>query len=333
MTTNWMNKKLAVLTIAAAALSFQARAYAAEQWDLLTYLPLTNPLMQNMVAFAKEVKTATNGDVVVTVRVAGELPYGVGDYHRAVGTGEVAMADTAFFMADAPAAGALTLPGLVRSFDEMKKAESAVRPEIEAQLAKFGAKPLMWTTYAPLLLWGKNEPMKSLADMKGKAIRGHTAEIGKVLKAIGAVPVTLATPEVMPAVQTGTVDALLTAHDGVVINSWQEVLNWGLNLRFSMVPSYLFVNQEKLEGLSPQNQEAIRKLAAKYQQSWWNLAIESEGKSAEIIREQDITVYEPSDADMMKLGELASPVWEDWANTKGPEAEQILKKIRSVVGR
>lgn len=333
MTPVWKKKTLAGLMVAAATLSSQAKVFAAEQWDLLTYLPLTNPLMQNMVAFADEVKTVTNGDVVVTIRAAGELPYGVGDYHRAVGGGEVAMADTAFFMADVPAAGALTLPGLVRSHDEMKNAENEVRPEIEAQLATFGAEPLMWTTYAPLLLWGKNTPMESLADMKGKTIRGHTAEIGKVLQAIGAVPVTLATPEVMPAIQTGTVDAILTANDGAVINSWNEVFKWGLNLRFSMVPSYLLVNKEKLSGLSTENQEAIRELAAKYQESWWRIAIESEGKSAEVIKNAGIIVHEPSDSDMAELGELASPVWEEWAAAKGPEAQQILKKIRTALGR
>ena len=54
-------------------------------------------------------------------------------------------------------------------------------------------------------------PLKALADLKGKTLRIGNPEQGDLAKALGAVPVTLPTPDVSPALQRGSVQYVITA--------------------------------------------------------------------------------------------------------------------------
>src|SRR5690606_37088749 len=111
-------------TATAAVISVLSPAVAAKEkpirWDLAGYYGMGTPPTKLLNDFAKEVRSATDGKLQISVRPVGELPYSPPEYHRIVGNGSVEMADTAWIAGDIPSAGALTLPLLVRSFDELR---------------------------------------------------------------------------------------------------------------------------------------------------------------------------------------------------------------------
>lgn len=319
--------------IFAASLAVAGKAYAVEQWDMLVYLPLELKVYEPLIKFVSDVNEKTKGEVVITIRPPGELPYAPADYHRAVGSGEAQMADTAFFSSDITAAGALTLPLLLKDEDEMAKVVDAIKPEIEAGLSVFGNELLAWSTYAPTLLWGNGTPITSLDGLQGLKTRTLNPEVTGILTALGAIPVTLATPEVMSAVQYGTVDAILTANYGLTFAKWVNSFKWGYDVGFSMTPSFLIVNKEAIGRLSPENQKIIRDLAIAYQNSLVDFMKGLEVEAREQIKSAGLTVAEVSPEDRQKMETAAATIWDEWAQRRGGAAPEILKKIRAVVNR
>ena len=316
-----------------AGLAVAGKAYAVEQWDMLVYLPLESKVYEPLAKFVEDVKEKTKGEVVITMRPPGELPYAPADYHRAVGSGEAAIADTAYITADIAAAGALTLPLLLKDEDEMAKVVDVIKPDIEAALGGFGDELLAWSTYAPTLLWGTGTPLTSIDGLEGLKTRTLNPQVTGILTALGAIPVTLASPEVMSAVQYGTVDAILTANYGLTFAKWVNSFEWGYNVQFSMTPTFLIVNKKAMERLSPENQKIIRNLALEYQNMLPVFMKGLEDQAREEIKAAGLTVAEVSPEDRQKIEAAASGIWEEWAQRRGGDAPQILEKIRAVVNR
>lgn len=320
-------------TVLAAGLAVGGQAYAGENWDMLVYLPLESKVYAPLIKFVEDVRTQTKGEVVITMRSPGELPYAPADYHRAVGSGEAQMADTAYFSSDITAAGALTLPLLLKDEDEMAKVVDVIKPDIEFALAGFGDELLAWSTYAPTLLWGTGTPLTSVDGLKGLKTRTLNPEVTGILTALGAIPVTLASPEVMSAVQYGTVDAILTANYGLTFAKWVNSFEWGYNVQFSMTPTFLIANKQAMERLSPENQKIIRDLALEYQNMLpvYMKGLEKEARKE--IKAAGLTVAEVTPEDRKKLEAAASVIWDEWAQRRGGDAPEILKKVRAVVNR
>lgn len=305
----------------------------AVQWDLSVYYALNSNSSEIVNQFAKEIAEATNGDVEIVIRAAGELPYSPAEYHRAVGNGELAMADTFFITADIPAAGALTSVFLVRSYDEIRPAVDAVWPQIVEQLAEYGVEPLFYGAHAPARMWGTGEAVVSLEGIRGRKVRVLSSEQGLLMSELGANPVTITTPEVMTALQYGTVDSVLTSPNGVVANSWNSAFEWSFDLSMSMLPTYIIVSKEKMAELSPENQDAIRKISAKYTQMYLDQIEKHEALATESLAAGGISMSSPTEAENERLVELARPIWDGWASARGDDAQEAIRTIRSALGR
>src|SRR5690554_4833946 len=91
---------LAFLCAMSLAVSGPAYAKKPTRWDLSIYLGLNSSSTKLLAEFVEEVKEKTNGELDITIRAAGELPYAANEYHNAVGAGEIAMADSSFLTAD-----------------------------------------------------------------------------------------------------------------------------------------------------------------------------------------------------------------------------------------
>lgn len=108
-----------------------------------------------------------------------------------------------------PALMVLTMPFL--PLGDWKK-NVAVRdavyehPAVQAELAKWNAKPYVSSYLPQYEFMGKGEPPMSLEDWKGMRVRAGGG-VGKAMEALGATPMTTTATEVYTAVQRGTMDA------------------------------------------------------------------------------------------------------------------------------
>ena len=164
-----------------------------------------------MLAFEKGVEASSKGQIDVQLFPAnqlGQLPAAVEGV--SMGTIEVSFSIIGFFSSLDPRFQVLDAGGL---FDSPEHAMQAMqKPETRAMLAEFGTaagvRPLVMVIDGQGVIVSKN-PISTVADFKGLKVRtgGATPLLTKPLAAMGAAPIAMPLGEVVPGLQTGTIDA------------------------------------------------------------------------------------------------------------------------------
>src|SRR5689334_8671030 len=174
------SRYLAAALLAAAAL-WIAPASAQTKWNLPAAYPADNPHSENLVAFAKDVETATGGKLQITVHPGASL-FKAPDIKRAVQTGQAQIGEVLLSLHENedPIFGIDVVPFLATSYPEAKRLWDASKPAIEKKLNAQGLKLLFAVPWAPQGIYAKKD-LNTIEDMKGLKWRAYnvgTAKIG-----------------------------------------------------------------------------------------------------------------------------------------------------------
>src|SRR2546423_1161442 len=121
--------------IACAALA-SVPASAQTKWNLPAAYPADNPHSENLVAFAKDVDTATGSKLQITVHPGASL-FKAPDIKRAVQTGQAQMGEVLLSLHENedPIFGIDVVPFLATSFPDAMKLYKASKAAVEKRLA------------------------------------------------------------------------------------------------------------------------------------------------------------------------------------------------------
>lgn len=220
-----------------------------------------------MTEFEKGVEQATNGRIDVQLYPAnqlGQLPAAVEGV--ALGTIETTFSIIGFLSALDPRYQVLDAAGL---FDSETHAMKTLNdPSVREMLSQFGAKantePLVILLSGQSVVVSKTA-IDEIADFGGLKIRtgGATPLLNRPLEALGAAPVPLPLGEVLPALQTGAIDA--STANMAVINAFkfQDVATEATYLpgNFTIVGGA--VSKEFLTRIGPDLEAVVREVANK----------------------------------------------------------------------
>lgn len=172
-----------------------------------------------------------------------------------------------------------------------------------------------------------NKPIKTLADFKGKKIRGGGVILTKELEAFGAKAVSISTAEVEEALMRGTVDAVHTTLNFGQEHRFFEVTKyiniWPFSQPYAMLIS---INAKKFDSLPKKIQEGLR---AAGEQITWEIAsvCEQQEKTytiwAESSKSAEVVYADP--AEVKKAAERMVPVIEFWLKMAGPQGAEVLR--------
>jgi TRAP-type C4-dicarboxylate transport system substrate-binding protein len=331
---NWklIGRRIAAVWILVATMAATTVARAATTWEAYVYNPVaTLPSVKAVQRFMEEVKEKTNGELLVNLHLGGSLPIKADGITAAVGDNVVQFGDDGFATGTIPITGVLRLPLLLLTYDDLTKAMEIIRPNLEAAYAKRGIVVLGQYTYPFQVLWGKKK-ITSLADIKGLKLRVTSVEQGEFIRRFGGVPLTMGSPDVAAALDRGVVEGALTASSGGGL-TWHDLLKYRYGFPTSYVNSTLVVNKEAFDALPPATQKIVREAGAS--QAKW--AIGEMARLEDVVTAQfakEGMIVTPATPEDIKLGtEKLRPYWDEWAKAKGPEATEVLAKIRAAVGR
>ena len=319
------------------ALLLAGPAEARTRWDYSVFVGITHPIGQYAQAFADEVKKCTNGELEIVVRPAGELPYRATEMARVVGDGSFQLGDAyqGFIAGDVKIGAVSGLPYLVRTASEFEKVMPVLTPYVERELERFGATILHWYTWPPQNVWGRGAPIRSVADFKGRRIRGTSPEQTEMLRRMGASPVTFTTAELPAAAHRGVMDGWLTAGFNVLGAKWYEFTQWAYAPDIHIGgPSYILVNRKALAALPANLRETLQAVAREHQARMLQEIPAREAADRKTLEtEHKITIHRPSEADVAEALRIMEPYWESWAKERGTEAVEALGKIRRLLDR
>lgn len=173
---------------------------------------------------------------------------------------DIASVSMNFVTQDSPALNGGSLAGIAPDLDAFEKIYAAYRPVVEKELAsKYNAKPLALFAWPQSQIFCNLPGQKNvtLASIKGKKIRSFAATASDLIEGLGAVPVTIPFPEVIPAIQRGTVECTTTSTLGAYDQKIYEVLTHKISVNLGYSASFIVINLDVWNGLSPQNKEIL----------------------------------------------------------------------------
>lgn len=329
------------LTLLALALVAVAPPVAAQPkavgWDMVMNVGLTHFVGAQEKEFVEEIRKRTGGQLAVTLRPPGELPYKLPEYLRVVGAGNAQMGDVymGFLAGDSKIAVLTGLPFLVATADELKKAMAVLEPLIREDFARFGADVLTWYTWPEQNFFGRGKPIASVDDFKGRKIRTTSPEQSELVKRLGGVPISLPAPEVPVAAQRGVMEGVITAGFNLYFSKWYDFTEWAYLPDIHIGgPAFILVNKAALAALSPEVRKGLTDAAQAFQAKMLREIPAREQADLKTLEQQHhIKLIRANPTDVAKMRQLMAPYWDEWAKQGGPKLVEALAQVRKALGR
>lgn len=320
------------LVAAGAMLSIASGAQAQSLWKGYTFIPsVTHAAYKNLEAMGADFAKESGGKFQVRTSAGGQLPVNATSITQAVGEGVITFAQDGFYTGNIQIGALPFLPMLASSYEDFQKVVAILMPYVEAELDKRGVKLLATYNFPQQTIWGAFE-LTAIDQLQGRKVRVANNPQAQFFQLLGAVPVTLGSPEVASALQRGVVDAVVTASAGGGL-LWGDMFKSNYRVTICYDNFLIIVNKETFQGLSPDVQGKIVASAKRHAEALSKELAASEITSTEMLKGKGIK-FTMAPAEVTKaLGAKAEPVWNEWAKGVGPQAVEVLAKARQAIGR
>ena len=262
-----ISRSLAVFVMAAFVLVTGAPVPQDAEAKIILKIPTQSarpgtPRADYLVRFEKAVEKRTNGEIDVQIFWANSLVHAK-EALEAVQLGTADMSDLAVgYFSDK--IRLLQVAGLPFTISDPVKAWQGTErvlkqiPEASAELTKFGHKVVGMTATASYQLVA-HDPIRNLADLKGKKVGTFGRIAPKAIKAGGGIPVSTTGGEMYEALQRKTIDARILSFEAAQRFKTYEVAKYMSKIEMGCIAgvSMFTINQRKWDSLSKEHQKII----------------------------------------------------------------------------
>ncbi|WP_103763185.1 TRAP transporter substrate-binding protein [Roseovarius confluentis] len=314
-------KTLGGAAVAVAALALPIKA---ETWDMPTPYPDATFHTVNIAEFAKDVEEATGGDLAIKVHSAGSL-FKHPEISKAVRSGQVPAGE--FFLSllanDNPVFGADSLPFLATSYDEAQALWAAQEEVIKQLLDEQGLMPLYAVPWPPQGLYTTKE-ITSVDDLAGLKFRTYNATLEQFANLAGAAPTQVEVPDIPQAFSTGRVEAMITSPStGVNSKAWDFLTHY-TDIQAWIPKNIVVVNKRSFRRLDEDTQTAVLEAAEAAEARGWEKSKSEAEEMTQVLKDNGITVVEPSEELTTGLQEIGAQMLEAWKEEAGETGQQLL---------
>ena len=275
----------------------------------------------------------SNGELDAQLTSFDQMGIDSGDVFRMLGDGIFNIGATVadYTVGDAPALEGLDVPLLANDAAEAKAMVDAARPLVEDIMREvFASHVLGIAPYPPQIVFCKGD-VKSVADLRGKKVRGSGRMTTKLLEALGAEGINIAFAEVPGSLERGVIDCAVTGAGSGYSAGWWEVSDHLLVLPLGgWDPVVIAINLETWDALSPEMQEVLQQgVTDNLDTPVWEAAQGGlDGDIACLTGSGDcamgpaasMVLVEPSAEDVAAAHDaLEQVVLPDWATRAGPD--------------
>jgi len=319
-----MSRLAKTFALAACVTAFALPAMAQTKWNLPAAYPADNPHSVNLIAFAKDVATATGDKLQITVHPAASL-FKAPEIKRAVATGQAQIGEVLISLHENedPLFGIDVVPFLATSYPASRKLWLASKPTIEKKLAAQGLMLLFAVPWGPQGIYAKKD-LNSVEDMKGLKWRAYNVGTARIAELVGAQAVTIQAAELPQALATGVVNAFMTSGStGYDSKAWESMTHF-YDTQAWIPKNVTFVNKAAFDALDKPTQDAVLKAAAVAEDRGWKLAEEKAAWYLDQLKANKMQVLPPPAALKSGLEKVGEQLTADWAKKAGTEGEAVI---------
>lgn len=320
------------MTVAALSMTMMPSKTLADLWKGYSFLSsATHPAYTSLERFAADLEKLSDGEIIPRVNVGGSLPITGSAITTSVADGIITFADDGFYTGNLPIAELAKLPMLVDNQQEFDAMMEVVYPKIAEELEAKGVVLLAAYNFPMQTFWGVDE-FNSLEDLRGMKLRVGSPPIAEFAQRFGAVPMTLSTADVAPALERSVVSGIVTASAGGG-RIWGDMLrsNYRLPLNYDLM--LMIANKNAFDKLLPDVQDAVREAAKQRAKALTaELAALEESVTEELV-EKGLAVTRPDDSEIAEARDAIESYWLEWAKAEGTDAEALLSDVRAKLGK
>lgn len=306
-----MTKKTALLSwlaLVALLLSFPSRGVAQEKkpappavktLSIATLAPPGSTWMKVFEAWNREIRRRSNQTLQLRF-YSGGVQGDESEVIRKIRSGRLdGAAVTAVGLAQIhrPAL-VFQMPGILRGYEQLDAARAVITPEMNPLFAQAGFELLGWADVGMSRVFS-TKPVKAPADfapLKPWVWRDDLV-LPELFRVVKSNPVPLQLPEVLGALQTNRVDTLITTPVAAVALQWSSRVSHMLDFPLTVVIGGTVMGQKQWQALTPEHRTILSETAAQFHALARKNLRNDEQKALATLKDRNITVVQPSDAD------------------------------------
>ncbi|MBA3519300.1 MAG: TRAP transporter substrate-binding protein [Rhizobiales bacterium] len=311
-----------------------APSFAADpefSWDMPNVFSRTSSDGVADVTFAELVAEKTNGRIKIVHHFDGSLGYKGVDHLTAVQEGGVPIARHAlsYYGGYDPMFLLSTLPFLLQDQEDLNVMHEVSQPSLKQTFEKYNQVVVSAGIFPPSGIWSR-QPVENLAALQGLKIRAFDLNSLNTFTGAGAAAVNMNWGDVMPALNTGAIDAVVTSADLGISSGLEEYLPNFTEINWAIPISAVTINKEVWDALPEDLQKAVLEAGTETTRRTFERLGTQVAKNYEDMRAKKVNVIvEPAEDLVTKLNESAEPVIADWRTKAGAGAavlDQYLAK-------
>ncbi len=243
------------------------------------------------------------------------------------GTQEMVVTSSSPLIGILPELGVFDLPFL---FANEKEADTildgAFGKHIDAKLESVGLVNLAYWENGFRNLTNSRRPVEKWEDFKGLKVRVMQNNVFlDTFKNMGANAVPMAFGEVFTALETKAIDGQENPFVTIDTSKFYEVQKYLSVTRHAYTPFLVLYSKRLWDGLSKDEQAALRECAAVGRDEQRKVSRELGQASLQKIRGAGVIVNELNEQEANRMREQAKAVWEKHASTIGPETVKMMQ--------
>jgi TRAP-type transport system periplasmic protein len=311
----------------AAALAL-GNATAQTKWDMPTPYSDGEFHTVNVKRFVADVKSATGGQLEITVHANGSLIKHP-DMLRAVSVGQVSIAEFLLgqFGNEDPVFAADNLPFVAAGWDNAFRFYQAQKPVLEKKLQARGLRLLYSVAWPGQGIYTRS-PLKSVDDLKGTKFRTYSPQTARLAELLGASPIVVQVPDIPQMFATGAMQAMITSSaTGTSTKAWEFVKNYYRTNAFHP-KNVVVVNERAFQRLPDSLRKAVLEAAADAEKRGWEFGKQREQNADRELAANGMILHEPDAAMRAAYRKVGEAMLAEWQKSAGAEGAAIIKAYR-----
>ena len=328
-----MSAKLAA-AVAIASVAATAAAQAADPVPIrmANSVPATSHMnVQIFDPWCKRVSAESDGTVDAKLFPANAIATSRNMWDRTLsGVVDIGYVSPAYVAGKFPRSGVTEVPFLVdKSIDSSLAFWNMID---HGSLAReFGeVKVLAAFVYPSTGLAAAAEPIRRVADMKGKKIAVGNRLTGELVQALGAAPITVVYSETYESLNRRTVDAVAVGFTGIQPLKLYEVAKHYTTVLLGSTNVILAMNKDSYAKLPERGKAAVdRNSGEKWTRElgeFWDRVWAGGRKIVEA--QKDTHIYDPDQVELARWEKAAEPVIAEWVK-RTPDGAKVLAEFKA----
>lgn len=314
---------------AAAAAVIAASAAGAQEiaWDMPNEYGETSVSGEADKIFAERLMQNSGGRIVITNHFGGSLGYKSKDHWAAVEDQAVPIASTytGVFSGFDPIFLLNNMPFVATNPLQSRTLLDSARPWYDEAFAKGGQMLLFTEPWTPVGIWSK-KVVNSAADMAQLKIRTYDKNGTITLNNLGASAIQMSWADVVPALSTNTIEAVLTSAEGGLSAKFSEYLDHFHYVNFTMGSNMVHMNADVFASLPDDLQQIVLDTASEVEDELWARIENRISGNVQRLKDENVTVIiDVPEQLISELRTAGQQAIDEWKELMGPEeAEKIL---------